>query len=307
MAPLQLRLFGPLQAHRSDTGSEVAFAGRPAELLAYLALHRSRRHSRARLAGILWGDLNDQNARRCLSTTLWRLRSQLDALLPKGTSVFHAGRHELAFHPGTAIEIDVATFEAATLPVAAGNPPPNAEVAAAVEHGLGLYRSELLDGMFHDWILRERRRLRGLRLSALIALMRFHREREEPGQALRWGEELLREEPYNEAVIRELMSLHVRNGRRGLALELYASAVRVLAEDLDAEPMEETRALYERIRRAGAGGVPGAAEPGPAFTGLARRLRTAAQDLDEARSHVRRAMEQVESTPDSTAGRGEDG
>ena len=292
MAPLHLRLFGPLRAHCSETGSETVFSGRTAELLAYLGLFRSRRHARVRLAGVLWGDLTDRKARRCLSTTLWRLRSDLEVMLPAGAAVFHAGRHEVAFHPGTAVQLDVAAFEEATLPVAAGTPPATLEAAAAVERSLALYEADLLDGMFHDWVLRERRRLRGLRLSAFVALMRFHKERAELGDAIRWGQELLVAEPYNEAIVREMMRLHVTAGQRGLALELYERTTHVLEEELEEGPTDETRSLYARIR---GGAAPRVHEPpAPPLSGLVRRLRTAARDLEAARSHVRRAVEEME-------------
>src|SRR5690606_31632181 len=56
-------------------------------------------------------------------------------------------------------------------------------------------------------------------------------------------------DPLLEAPHRALMRLYARTGQRNAALRQYQACVRLLAEELNVEPAEETTALYERIRQ----------------------------------------------------------
>src|SRR3982751_22817 len=54
-------------------------------------------------------------------------------------------------------------------------------------------------------------------------------------------------DPWREEAYRQLMLLLARNGERSAAIAQYMACRRVLAEELDVEPMEETTALYRRL------------------------------------------------------------
>ncbi len=75
MARKRLRLFilGPLQIQlgEEDLGKRVSAKGRA--LLAYLAL-TGHAHSRSALAGLLWGESPEKDARRNLRVELSKLR-----------------------------------------------------------------------------------------------------------------------------------------------------------------------------------------------------------------------------------------
>src|SRR5438094_10289161 len=74
MVRLSLRLLGGFQARRSS-GEVVVLPTRKAEaLLAYLGFRPGERHSRARLAPLLWSDFADVQARQSLRQSLAALR-----------------------------------------------------------------------------------------------------------------------------------------------------------------------------------------------------------------------------------------
>jgi DNA-binding SARP family transcriptional activator len=74
---LELRLLGRFDVRRD--GALVVLASRPAQsLLAYLALTAGTAHRRERLAGLLWPDANEDNARSNLRHALWRIRKAIE-------------------------------------------------------------------------------------------------------------------------------------------------------------------------------------------------------------------------------------
>src|SRR4030081_1988284 len=74
---LELRFFGRFEL-RVD-GALLLLPSRPAQsLLAYLALSAGSAHRRERLAGLLWPDADEDNARANLRHALWRIRKAIE-------------------------------------------------------------------------------------------------------------------------------------------------------------------------------------------------------------------------------------
>ena len=149
MAACSLTLLGGLGLRSAD-GRELALSTRKDRLLlAYLALNAGRPLARDRLAGLLWGDRGETQARNSLRQSLAAIRqafrqAELDPVASERDSV--------SFDP-SGIEIDVIAFERL-----AADAPTRTEAAA-------LYRGALLDGIdgvtpeFEAWLAPERERL----------------------------------------------------------------------------------------------------------------------------------------------------
>lgn len=58
---------------------------------------------------------------------------------------------------------------------------------------------------------------------------------------------LIKKDPYNEKLYQEAMNLYALNGNYAMALKLYADLQKVLREELDIEPSEESTRLFRRI------------------------------------------------------------
>src|SRR3954447_21689144 len=77
MSGLRLKLLGGFEL-RPASGAPIALpAGKPALLLAYLALRLGRPQGRGKLAGLFWGDSGEPQARASLRQALAALRRQL--------------------------------------------------------------------------------------------------------------------------------------------------------------------------------------------------------------------------------------
>ena len=73
---LEVRLLGGFELRQN--GKSVAIASRPAQsLFAYLILNAGTSHRREKLAGLLWPDSTEENARNYLRQGLWKLRKPI--------------------------------------------------------------------------------------------------------------------------------------------------------------------------------------------------------------------------------------
>src|SRR5438445_9113151 len=74
---LELRLLGQFDVRLGEVSINIH--SRPAQsLLAYLALTAGTAHRREKLAGLLWPDSNEDNARNSLRHALWRIRKAIE-------------------------------------------------------------------------------------------------------------------------------------------------------------------------------------------------------------------------------------
>jgi DNA-binding SARP family transcriptional activator len=91
----------------------------------------------------------------------------------------------------------------------------------------------------------ERERYRQLYLDALQGLGDILLEQNRDDQAIDLYRKLLAEDPCREVAVQKLMRLALRRGERTKALSQYARLEEHLERELDVEPSQETRQLYQ--------------------------------------------------------------
>jgi DNA-binding SARP family transcriptional activator len=242
-AGVEFRVLGPV---------EVIEAGRPLQLgsrkqravLALLLLHAGEVVPRERLIEELWHARPPPTADATLRSYLSRLRSVLGAARIRTRSPGHM----LVAKPE---ELDAKTFERL---LAAGRvalaEERAVEAARLFADALGLWRGDpFADFVYEPFAQTEIARLSELRLEAL---------EERIAAELRLGldealvaelRELVSEHPVREGLCCQLMLALYRCGRQAEALGVYASARRVLIDELGLEPGPELRALERAILR----------------------------------------------------------
>jgi len=251
---LQLALLGSVEVRRcgaliTDYRTKKALA-----LLCYLAV-TGRPHLRPTLAGLLWGEIPEESARNNLSKALVNLRQLVGPYLS-------ITRQTVSFNRDSRYWLDVEAFDAQV-----GNASATAEAATPgrtdirrLEETVELYRGDFLEGFyvrgapsFEEWALAQRAWMQELALKALRTLVVHHTQRGGAGlgTAIDYATRLLALAPWREEARRQLMLLLARNGQRGAALMQYHTCRRTLMAEFGAEPAEETKALYERIRQEG--------------------------------------------------------
>jgi len=204
-------------------------------LLAYLVVTRQA-HSRSALAGLLWSDMPEEDARTNLRVTLSQLKKVVG-------DVISATRRSVELNKDSNIWLDVAVLEQAARS--------GANLAAAAD----LYRADLLDDfqvpeaeLFEEWLLVERERLRRLALNVLGQLAETSLDQGDFASGIKAARHLLSIEPWDEAGHRQLIKLLAADGQRSAALAQYETCRQRLADELGVAPSAETTALVETIR-----------------------------------------------------------
>ncbi len=300
MSTLQIHLFGGLDVSRGDNRLPPFPTQKARSLFAYLVLNRSRAHSRDSLVGVFWGERPETVAKKCLRTDIWRVRHALS----DADEVLLLKDHKIAFNADFPHWIDVAEFEKLIGAVRSVDPcEMTPEEVRSLEAAVSLYRGDLMEGMYDDWFLYERERMRLLYLTSLERLMNYRQSREDWAGAADLGQRLLATDPLREHVHRELIRCYYRQGNRPEALRQFERCATILRSELDIEPMAETRQLWEEIRQESLTPVAVAPTPSPApspFDDLAscrasldsafRSLAVVTREMEE----LRRALEAVE-------------
>jgi TolB-like protein/Tfp pilus assembly protein PilF len=235
-----LTLLGGFGLHLAD-GTLADLPGQKDRApLAILATHSGDAQSREGLAGLLWSEHGDRQARDSLKQALVRLRRCLGGA---DSSVLRTDRQSVALDK-TALDIDVLSFEQLV----------RQGTFATLKQAGALYRGDLLEGIairdsaFEDWLLVERQRLRQLFERALTGLMSQALAAGASEQAAEAARRLLQVDPLSEAAYRTLMQVHGDEAQVAQALRLYETLRERLYRELGVTPEPATVALHDRIR-----------------------------------------------------------
>lgn len=246
MEELRLTLLGGLQLTLGDHDITDRVSTKAQALLCYLAM-TGRTHPRQVLAGLLWGEKPEADARRSLRVDLVPMRRLLESHLI-------ITRQALAFDGESRYWSDVEAFE--HFIQLSGEAEGGAVERARLREAVALYRGEFLDGFdvgeaapdFEEWMLAQRERLRQIALQAFDRLVDICIAQEDYDAGMDYAQQLLALDSWREEAHRQLMWLLALNGKRGAALAQYEACRSILREELGVEPTEETQALYRRIR-----------------------------------------------------------
>ena len=245
-----IKLLGPGQVHYDSK----AITGFPAQqhclLFYYLLLNRRTPHTREQIATVFWGDSPASVARKNLRNTLWRLNQAFRSVGASMDDFISVQEDYIVFIISDVYRLDVDEFEAAwDCSQGHSSQELDEDQVYLLERGVDLYRGDLLEGVYEDWCLYDRERLRLGFLNVLIKLMDYHGHHGSYQRGLEYGYHILSLEPTRERVHRQMMLLHWLTGDRETALAQYHACRDLLQNELGLEPMQETRNLYETILR----------------------------------------------------------
>ncbi len=226
-------------------------------LLAYLAA-TGRPHSRDVLAALFWPESDQTSARNYLRHDLFELKNII------GEKNLLMEREQVGLHPEGGLWVDVSEFRAQVqkarqhghLPAGSAAQPLCPECQAALESAVALYTAGFMAGFtlpdnreFEEWQFYQGDELRRSLAEVLSLLVQWHTGRGEFEPAITYGRRQLSLDPLSEPAHRQLMRLLAWSGQQSAALRQYQECVRLLHDELGIEPEEETRKLYEAIRK----------------------------------------------------------
>lgn len=233
---LEVRLLGQWKI-RLD-GRPVEIASRPAQsLFAYLALNPMIEHRREKLAGLLWPDSTEANARNNLRQALWRIRKAIE---DAGHEVIVANNLSITFLPGSEFWLDAAMLERDV---------PEDRLTDELIEDVSLYEGDLLPGFYEDWAMLAREHLHAVFERKMQCLLEGLVQQRRWQRVLEWGERWIAEGQSPELAYRAMMLAHAALGDTSSVASVYQRCVQALREELGVDPSEETRNAYERLSR----------------------------------------------------------
>ncbi|MGH7511793.1 MAG: DPP IV N-terminal domain-containing protein [Gemmatimonadales bacterium] len=241
--------------------SGAASQPRRLALLALLASAGEHGMTRDRMLGMLWGESDEDRARRGLNQALYALRQEV------GADEIFLGTRDVRLNPDL-ITSDIAAF---ALAVKAGR----------LEQAAAEYIGPFLDGFhisdapeFERWMEEERAGLARDHATSLQRLAQRAGERGDRAEAAEWWRKLAAQDPLNARVAIGLMEALVAAGDRSAALH-HARVYEVLLEqELEAPPDVEVVALAARIREQSAATATPMVPREPALDGPTREPRS---------------------------------
>src|SRR6266511_3816427 len=234
---LQIRLLGQFDI-RLDGKPVVIPSPSGQSLLAYLVLTAGTAQRREKIAGTIWPDTSDENARKNLRQELWRIRKAISAQhLTTADDYLLADEFTLTFNRDADYWLDVAILERQELD------------PQSLTSSLSLYQGELLPGFYDDWIILERERIQAIFESRMEQLLEQLVVAERWIAIQEWGERWLAFGKAPEPAYRALMLASGVHGDMAKVTSLYQRCTDDLQEHLGVQPSAETRALYDGLRK----------------------------------------------------------
>ncbi len=233
---------------RTDLGARDFPGIKPKQLLEILVMERGHSVSKSRLADLLWPTQLPRNYMATLETYVSVLRQTLEPGVRARDSVIRTehGGYRLDLADGQ-VSVDLDEFDERVRSVAGLDP-----VAAlgALRHALHLIRGRVFeDEPNADWAEQIRTTYQVRHVQALIDAGRLALLTGEPTAALAYAEEAVALNPLAESAYQVLMTAAYSLWRQEEALRAYERCRRLLAEELGADPMDETVALHMAILR----------------------------------------------------------
>jgi DNA-binding SARP family transcriptional activator len=241
MSHLELRFLGVPEVRLE--GKPVVLARRSSlALLAYLAVSGGT-HPRELLTALFGGDGSEDQARRRLSNALADLRQQIAPCLLSSW-------HVVGLRPDLSYTSDVHDFDTYLTRVR------EHDDASALRAAADLYQGEFLAGLsltgapdFEMWLLLHRESYHAQFVQTLEGLVGSAMRRSAWTEGAWAAQRLVELEPWHEEAHRQLMLFLARSGQRHVALAQFDICRRMLREELDSEPSDETVAVYEGLKR----------------------------------------------------------
>jgi len=260
----RLRLLGGVSLKRPDGNDGTPGPRKSRALLGYLALNPDGA-TRDRIAGLLWGDAPETQARASLRQCLSAIRRGLgDAA---ATWLQSTGDRVRLTAPGLRIDARELLGTA-----------PDAELEQ-VEEAIASYRGPLLEGLgadeapFEHWRQGEQQQIREALHRLVVAAIEGRRQRGDEDAALRLGLGLVNADWTNEAAHRLVMEGYARTGQLATARAQFRRFKEQLAARLGTQPSPETTEVFRSLDRIAdrARGEPSTPQPSEDATELRRR------------------------------------
>jgi len=231
---LAIYLLGQFKLQHLDAPLDLP--SRPAQsLFAYLVLNGNITHRRERLAGLIWPESEESNARNYLRQALWRIRKSIGDAGLEWEQYLTIDRIDVCFNSNSDYWLDVECL------LKHAESPSLEELQSAV----AVYHGELLPGFYDEWIGVERARIAATYHQKMDLLVNELLKRRSWNQVLEAAERWIRLGNSPEPAFRAMMEAYAGLGQPDRVRSIFERCREALERDLGLEPSDETRSLLK--------------------------------------------------------------
>jgi predicted ATPase/DNA-binding SARP family transcriptional activator len=233
---LKIYLLGQFKLQNDD--QPVELPSRPAQsLFAYLAMHAGIPHRREKLAGLLWPDSTEENARSYLRQALWRIKKSLEEHDIVAEDFLSVDKINILF-------LNQADYWLDTQELLRKTDSLSLEELSRISQQ---YQGELLPGFYDEWVSPERERFEAVFQQKVAHLTDALLQEQLWEEAIARAEDWIRLVPVPEAAYRALMRAHAALGNPAIVHTTFERCRKALASDLGIEISPETAELLTRL------------------------------------------------------------
>lgn len=228
MDKILVKLFHTPTISKNNTSILLPF--RKAEALFYY-LSVNKQATRDELVNLLWGELDEEKAKKNLRNTMYKIRKAFAMDI-----IISPQKHMVALNPDIEIETDVDGF---------------------LDHKNGqttCYSGEFLQGFllkdgekFEEWMFHKRQYFKDIYVKRLYHKINDGFEKNDLHAIEQYADVLISMDELEEKPYRILMKLYMLQGSYQKAMEIYRRLSQILYKELGVLPSQETKDLFEEI------------------------------------------------------------
>ncbi|MBK8824683.1 MAG: hypothetical protein IPN58_19360 [Anaerolineales bacterium] len=241
---IHIKTLGTFQvfAGNEEISQERWVSTKARDMLAYFITFRGERIPADKVFDGIWAEKGGRGL-TAFHTALSRLRSALKIGENSPRLILvEAGDYRI---DAARFTIDVDEFDSALAKARASID--DESTARFYEQAINLYKGEYLQNFYYDWIFPERRRLTQAYLGSLRALAEHHYTHRRYTHSIELLERALRVDNLQEDLQCQVLRAYAALGDRAGLINQYQEMKRLLAKELDMEPLPETEKLYKRL------------------------------------------------------------
>ncbi len=193
------------------------------------------------IAEIFWPFGSAETIRLRFKNTIYRVRRAVGADCISYIDDYYR------FNRSVDYEYDAEDFMAALSEANASDMAP--DQIKHLKAAINTYRGIFLPKLDLEWALVQRTQMQHAFMDAVIKLANLYFQADQYQQAIHTANRALVEDPCNEAAYRLIMLANAAVGSRAEVARQFDKCKRILAEELNVEPAQQTRALFEMLMR----------------------------------------------------------
>ena len=248
---LTVQVLGHVEIFRDPAkpfGADAWTTRRSRDIFCYVATSPHRRVSKDVLIEAFWPDEDLETVEKNFHPTISHIRKALNSrqAFKQNFIVFRDGAYQL--NPELSYSIDTEAFERSIAEAETAKREKDADgLRESLEVAYALYRGEFMSGVYDDWA-EERRQFYTEQFGrVLAALAKLAVTEKRWARALKYANQLLKDDPFREDIHRLVMKILAAQSKPGSVKKHFEDLQILLKNDLGIEPAAETRKLFKEL------------------------------------------------------------